>query len=36
VLIFSEKGNKQAGELSFDVSEFLNAKQKEQRVEKLL
>jgi hypothetical protein len=29
VLIFSEKGNKQAGEVNLDVSELLNAKQKQ-------
>ena len=29
ILIFSEKGNKQAGEVTLDVAEFLNNKQKQ-------
>lgn len=36
ILIYSEKGNKQAGEINFDVSQFLNAKQKELKVDQLL
>ena len=36
ILIFSEKGNKQAGEVNFDVAEFLNAKQKQMKYEKQL
>lgn len=36
VLIFSEKGNKQAGEVTFDVAEFLNNKQKQVKVDRPL
>lgn len=36
MLIFSEKGNKQAGEVVLDVAQFLNLKLKEQRLEKSL
>ena len=34
VLIFSDKGNKQAGEITLDVSELLNAKQKSMKMQK--
>jgi len=34
VLIYSDKGNKQAGEVNYDVAEFLNAKQKELEMQK--
>lgn len=36
VLIFSEKGNKQAGEVTLDVADFLNNKQKQVKLEKPL
>lgn len=36
IIIFSDKGNKQAGEITYDVAELLNTKQKEMKVEQLL
>ena len=36
MLIFSEKGNKQAGEVTLDVAEFLNNKQKYIKLDKSL
>ena len=36
ILIFSEKGNKQAGEVYLDVAELLNSKNKQMELEKPL